>query len=150
MAWTYGGDPGTGTAAQRRDAVRLAIGDTDSNDQQLTDAEVDYFTGLAGDDITDAAIRCCRALVAKYARLVDGSHAGTSGSASQRHEHYKALMLTLESEIADNICPAAGGMSIGEKADNAGDSDLVQPFFERQRDDFPGTDGASVFEEADQ
>ncbi len=39
MAWTYGGDP----SANARDAIRFLIGDTDTNDQLLNDAEIAWI-----------------------------------------------------------------------------------------------------------
>ena len=42
MAFTYGGDP----ANSNREAVRFWSGDTNSSDQLLADAEIDYLLTL--------------------------------------------------------------------------------------------------------
>ena len=59
MAWTYDGDP----SANARDAIRFLIGDTDTNDQLLADAEVAWVNSqVTGSDtattgLYDAAYR---------------------------------------------------------------------------------------------
>ena len=44
---TYSGNP----ADSPRDALRLLVGDTDSDAARYTDAEMDYFLSRAGDDV---------------------------------------------------------------------------------------------------
>jgi hypothetical protein len=68
MAWTYSGNPG----ASDRDLVRFLIGDTDSTDEQLSDAEVDYLL-TAWTYPYGAAIAACSNLAATYSRMVDTS-----------------------------------------------------------------------------
>lgn len=115
MTWTYDGAPGSGTAAQRRDTVRLLIGDTDTNDQQITDEEIAYFLGQANDRPYYAAVSAARAIAASYARLVDNSLDQSSVSLSQLQTHYAQLATRLEKEAKTKGSalglPSAGGIS---------------------------------------
>jgi len=137
MAWTYGADP----ANSDRDAVRLTIGDTDTNDQQLQDSEVNYFLSLFGDTgsgrVIPASIRCCEALVAKYARQTDTTNQGLSVAASKRHDHYLSLAQTLrdqETTVADVFL---GGETFSEAETLDDNSDLIPPSFRIGLDDYP-------------
>lgn len=62
MAWTY--DPAKIEVGLNW--VRLRIGDTDTNDQQLSDEEITSL--LAVGDRVSAAVAAARAISAKYAR----------------------------------------------------------------------------------
>jgi hypothetical protein len=135
MAWTYGADP----VASNRDAVRLLVGDTDTNDQQLQDSEVEYFLGLfgvAGDSrVVPAAIRCCEALAAKYARQVDTTNQGLQVGASKRSEHYRALaddLRDLETTVAEVFL---GGSKYSEADLMDDNNDLIPPVFRRAQND---------------
>lgn len=64
MGWTFTNDPEN----VPRDALRSAIGDTNKDDQQLTDEHLAYLLGKHSDDIILAAIEACTQLAAKYAR----------------------------------------------------------------------------------
>jgi len=91
MSWTYSGDP----TASTRDQVRFLIGDTDTDDQQLTDAEVDYALAETSDEPYSAAIICAEALRSKYARKMDKSIGDLSASFSQLVDHYSKLIQQL-------------------------------------------------------
>ena len=117
MTWTYGGTPGTATAAERRDAVRLLIGDTDTNDQQVPDEEITFALAQASDDVYGAAAVMARTLAAKYARLVDVSFDSVRTAYSQRREQYLVLAQQMEVEakkrgLGGLGLPGAGGISI--------------------------------------
>ncbi len=136
MAWTYGADP----ASSNRDAVRLTIGDTDTNDQQLQDSEIEYYLslfGLTGDGrVIPASIRACEALAAKYARQVDTTNQGLSVGASKRMEHYQALATTLRLQGATVAEVFLGGSSYSEAASQDSDTDLIPPSFRKGQDDW--------------
>ena len=68
MVWSYSGDP----SSSDRDALRFLIGDTDTSDQQLVNEELDYLLTEHG-AVGPAGIAACRAMIGKYARLVDQS-----------------------------------------------------------------------------
>lgn len=134
MTWTYGGAPGTTTAATRRDAVRLLVGDTDTTDQQITDEEIAFGLSQASDDIYNASALLCRALAGKYARLVDTSVESVSSSYSQRAKQYAelAVRLTKEGKKLGSVgmgVPVAGGMSISEMEGVESDTDRVPSAF---------------------
>ena len=121
MTWTYGGAPGTTSAATRRDAVRLLVGDTDTTDPQVTDEEIAFALTQGADDVYVAGAVICRALSGKYARLVDSSVESVSASYSQRATQYAELAtrLTQDSKRLGSVglgVPDAGGISISDMA----------------------------------
>ena len=136
MAWTYGADP----ANSDRDAVRLLIGDTDTTDQQLQDSEVDYFLGLFGTSgnarVTPAAVRCCDALAAKYARQVDTTNQGLSVGASKRLAHYQSLAEELRLQLGTVAEVFLGGSKFSEAEKMDDNNDLIPPSFRRGQDDW--------------
>lgn len=135
MTWTYGGDPENSD----RDAVRLLIGDTDTNDQQLTDAEVDYFLSKSS-SVYRAAISAVRALIAKYARKVTKAVGDLRLSLSDRLGAYEALLEQLQADRGAAALPHAGGISVDRKDDVEEDTDRVTPSFERDQFSYPGTE----------
>ena len=125
MTWTYSGDP----SANNRDAVRFAVGDTDTADQQLSDEEIAYLLIDAG-GVKSAAIAAIRSLIAKFARAVDKSVGDLSVSYSQRLEHYKTLEKTLRADLGiRRATPYAGGISIADKTTDKLDTDRLDPAF---------------------
>lgn len=130
MSWTYTADPANST----RDAVRLLIGDTDTNDQQLQDGEISWFLSQAGGSALQGAIAACRALQAKYARLADTTVDDVQVRASQRRDGYRALIASLQAQAATSpsALPYCGGISIADKAAREADTDRVEPFFTRE------------------
>ncbi|MFZ0011272.1 MAG: hypothetical protein WAL97_05135 [Halobacteriota archaeon] len=60
MTWTYSGDP----KKSRLDNVRLLMGDTNENDQLLSNEEIQIFLEKTDSDLF-AAANACEALVAK-------------------------------------------------------------------------------------
>jgi hypothetical protein len=143
MAWTYSDAPGTGSAAALRDAVRLAIGDTDTTDQQITDAGIAWFLDQADDSVNGAARFAVKALWAKYSRQADTSHGKLKVSASQRAKAYKDLLDTMERENSYSAEMFVGGITISGNEDLASDTDAIQPTFEVGAFDSPGTSTGS-------
>jgi len=138
MSWTYGGDPENSD----RDAVRLQIGDTDTNDQQLTDSEVAYYLSENG-SVIGAAFGAVSAIIAKYARLVDEAVGDLKVSYSQRLAAYKELRSQLKSRRAvKHGMPVAGGLSLARKETVESDTDRVAPAIERDEFSFPGTESS--------
>ena len=127
MAWTYTSDP----EDVDRDAVRLLIGDTDTTDQQLQDAELDWFLSDEG-SVSGAAIAAARAIQARYARMVDKAVGDLRLSYSQRADHYADLATRLERRRAQRTgVPFAGGISQAQKDTVEADTDRVEPYFTR-------------------
>lgn len=125
MAFTYSSDP----AASDRDYVRFRVGDTDSTDQQLADAEVDAMLAEKGNKLTAAAF-CARAIAAKYARLVTQAVGDLRMDYSDLAKQYNELAQQLSSEASIAVAtPYAGGISIADKESAEDDSDRVAPAF---------------------
>ncbi len=138
MAWTYGGDP----ANSDRDAVRLQIGDTDSTDPQLTDAEVDYFLSQNG-TVNAASLAAVRAIMAEYARLVTKSVGDLRVNYSDRLKAYQSLEKQMKAKLITTAKPIAGGISISRKKTVEEDTDRVIPSIERDQFSYPGTEDSS-------
>lgn len=138
MTWTYSGTPGTSTAAERRDAVRYKIGDTDTTDQQATDEEIAFALAQASDDIYTASAIAARAIAGKYSRYADTSIDAVKTSYSQLSKSYMALAGRLEAEAKKYGSvglgvPLVGGISISEMDSVEEDSDRVRPAFRREQ-----------------
>ena len=136
MAWTYNGSPGTSTAPARLDAVRYFIGDTDTTDQQLQDAEITFCLAQTSDDVYLAASLAASSLSAKYGRLVDTvlDNSNVRASYSQRQKNYSDLSRQLEKKAVrfgskSLGLPEAGGLSIAEVLSVQTNPDRVVPMF---------------------
>ena len=129
MTWTYTNSPAT----IERDEVRLLVGDTDSNDPQLTDEEVAYFISEEG-SVGGAALAAVRALIAKFARLVNKSVGDLSLGYGQRLANYEVLETRLLRRANLRLTgPVATGLSVAAKEAVDADTDRVQPAFKRDQ-----------------
>src|SRR5690606_25432890 len=129
VTWTYSGDP----SSTDRDAVRFLIGDTDTDDPQVSDEEIDYLLTSHG-SVNAAALGAARAILARYSRLVDKSVGDLRLSYSQRVSGYKTLVASLQQRVAMAVAtPFAGGLSKSQKESVEDDSDRVEPAFERDQ-----------------
>jgi hypothetical protein len=127
MAWTYSGDP----AASTRDSVRFLIGDTDTNDQLLNDAEVAYFITTHG-TVNRAASEAARAVAAKFARLMNRSIGALSADFSTKYRQYLELAgdLLLKEET-EPVSPFVSGWKKDQKEAYMDDSNR-EPIFGRK------------------
>lgn len=141
MTWTYAVSSfDTTTTAGARNAVRLLVGDTDTNDQLVQDEEIAFALSEKGDNVYYAAAWICNAIATKFGRYVDTQLDGALESKySQRVEHYKQLALTLTAQgkatsgTALNVF--AGGISVADIESNRRLSDRpVSPIYEGQFD----------------
>lgn len=88
MAWSYSGDPATSS----KDAVRFLIFDTDTNDQLLQDAEINWCITQAGDSVYQAAHDAAYAIASKFSRMATSKTVGDlSLSYSDRAKAYFEL-----------------------------------------------------------
>ena len=128
MAFTY-----TSPANSDADAVRWWIGDTDSTDVQLSDAEIQYALDTTG-TVYRAAAWCARALKAKYSREIN-MRVGAGGEfrvdLSRMAQAYDELAEFLESRAIAYVAPWAAAISLDEKEAQEDDDDRVKPFFDR-------------------
>jgi hypothetical protein len=98
MAWSYDtADLNTTTASGRLNTVRLLVGDTNTEDQQVQNEEVTFSLSLNGDNVYYSGAWVARAIGAKYSRQVTTQLSGAlSASYSDLAIHYSTLADTLE------------------------------------------------------
>lgn len=144
MAWTYDvALLSADTAIGRRYVVRLAIGDTDTSDQQVQDEEIDYHLTAASDVVRTATIALLQALVAKYSRDADLWIGHTRIQRSQRARNYRML---LEQYTAYNptdfvVGMLVSGQTLADKEAFDTDTSAVQPAFSVGMDDITRSSG---------
>jgi hypothetical protein len=127
MTWTY--DPTDLSTDIAK--VRLYIGDTNTNDQGLTDEEIQSFIDL-GLSVDAATLRAAQALYGKWVRDVDRSNLGMSVSRSQKLQHLKDLIDGyLSPRVKRRASPFVGGVSQDSKDALEDDSDFIQPSIRR-------------------
>lgn len=68
MTWSYSGDPSDSAL----DEIRFLIGDTDTNDQLLSNEEITYLYTAYGDAYA-AAVACVVSLISKASRSAEES-----------------------------------------------------------------------------
>lgn len=123
MTWTYAGDP----SMSDRDAVRFLVGDTDTDDQLVTDEEIAWqLTEEA--DVYGAASTVAFAIAGRFARKADKSVGDLRVSFSQQVQQYRELAITLRQRQGQSLAePYAGGISISGKRTVENDTDRVRP-----------------------
>ena len=126
MTWSYDGDP----ANSDLDAVRREIGDTNTNDQLLSNEEVNFALDQEGDSITAASARCCEWLMREFAKQADKTIGQLNITLSQKSIRYEAMATKLRKKgIKSALAPYAGGLSETERDIDEADTNLVQPIF---------------------
>ena len=135
MAFTYGGDPSNSNL----ETVRFLIGDTDTIDQLLQDAEITYLLTIES-KLYDAAATACETIAAKFARKADTSNGTLSEKASQRSLAYERRASLLRSKVNRKVQVFAGGLTISGKDTLDESSTNVQPAFKLNQDRRSGRD----------
>jgi len=133
MTWSYSGNP----ASSANDAIRFLIGDTDTNDQLLSNEEIAWLnlqvtgSSTSTDQLYSTAHDAATSIAAKFTRLADKSIGDFSVSYSQKAEQYRQLSLDLKAQALRDSAPIpyAGGLSYSDKEIDIGDNDMVQPYF---------------------
>ena len=131
MSFTYAGDP----AATNLAAVRFLVGDTDTTDQLINDAEINYILTVET-NVRLAAAMTCDAISAKFSRKADTTTLGLSVAASKRAEAYRQRAMDLRSQVGRAAEIFVGGESIADKDTIEDGSDNVLPTFRRGADDY--------------
>ena len=133
MAWTYAGDPSVSSLA----TVRFLIGDTDTTDQLINDAEVTYLITVHG-NTNRAASEACRAIAAKFARLMSRSIGGLQADFSAKYTQYLELAdsLLAKDELAP-VAPFISGYSRSAKEAVELDNDRETTFGRKGQFDNP-------------
>jgi hypothetical protein len=97
MTWSYSGDPG----ASNLDEIRFLIQDTDTNDQLLSNEEINYLFD-AYSDAYSAAVAAVGILIAKASKVVEESKTvgdlSLSVKSGARLTQWQALMASLKAE----------------------------------------------------
>lgn len=137
MAWSYDeGNLNTGDTLGRLNAVRLLIGDTDTNDQQVQDEEIVFGLAQANNNVYGAGAWVCRVIAAKYSRNVDSEISGAlKESASQLQDHYNSLADNLEyqGQKLGGLGIAAGGLKVSTVDGVRANTDRVKPEFNKDQ-----------------
>ena len=141
-AWTYSGDP----SASLLDEVRFLIGDTDSTDQLLQDAEIRYALAAEASSAIKGAIRVARALVMKFGRKASLSVGDLSIQYGQRADTFQTLVLDLESQLTlySPVAPFVGGISVSNKEATEEELDRVKPAFRKGMHDNEGNEDSTT------
>ena len=111
MTWTYTNNP----TESRRDALRLAVGDTIENDPRLSDEEVEHFLGLYPDSLDLAAAQAAEAIAARYSSMAVSYVGDLDNSPHLKAEYYLKLARQLRSRaklaeeaVEDSIVASPG------------------------------------------
>jgi len=126
VTWTYDPTDLSTTLSQ----VRLKTGDTDEDDQLLSDEEVASVTDTYP-DVPRASIECIKIILAQpeAARAVDRNGTGFSASRSQRFQHLKDILDTLEAQSRLSAEPTWTGSSISANEALESDTDYIPSAF---------------------
>lgn len=126
MSWTY---TAANMATSPKDYVRFLIGDTISTDPQLTDEAINSILTLTSSLPYPAALQCCLALQALYARRADIAIDSFRVAMSDRVKAYKDLYNQIRIQNATRPgalgAPVVSGISISDMQSNAGNTDRV-------------------------
>ena len=114
MAWSYD----TGFATDK-DKIRFLIGDTDTNDQLLSNEEITAQLVLEP-RLYYAAATCANAIEARYSRFGDADVAYA----------FRQLARRLRERAQIQVEPYFGGISISDKESVAEDTDRPENYFE--------------------
>jgi len=97
MTWSYSGNPG----ASALDEIRFLIQDTDTNDQLLSNEEINYLFTAYGEAYS-AAVGCVVALIASASRSAEESKKvgdlSLTVKLGARLQQWESLMKHLQSE----------------------------------------------------
>jgi len=126
MNWTYTDDPKNVPL----DALRISIGDAQSNRPLLGDGALEYALDRASDDVPAASLICIDMIIAKFANMgkfVIGSFEVDSTLIIKEMEKIRNRMATTQGAGSGSIY--AGGISVSDKTLDPADTDVVQhPF----------------------
>lgn len=94
MTWSYSGDPSDSAL----DEIRFLIGDTDTNDQLLSNEEITYLYNSYGDAYA-AAVACVVSLISKASRSVEEAKTVGDLSLSRKYGARVDQWLILKSQL---------------------------------------------------
>jgi hypothetical protein len=135
MSWSYSAsDLTTTTSAGRINTVRLLVGDTDTTDQLVQNEEITFALSQSGDNVYYAAVWICRAIAAKFSRMVTTQLDGAlSANYSDKAKQYTQLAIQIEAQGKKTSGKAlgisAGGISVAAMDLANATTDRVPPAF---------------------
>jgi hypothetical protein len=134
LTWSYDNTAlGTGTEAERVNSVRLLLGDTDINDQQVQDEEVVFALSQNSDNIYSTGSWLAYTLASKYSRYVDIEIDGqVEEKYSQLYDQYTRLASSLSAQsksLSAGLYIYAGGIRTTQIEIAQEDTSRVQPEF---------------------
>ena len=135
MSWSY--DPNTlntTTDSGRVNTVRLLVGDTDTTDQLVQNEEILFALTQTGNNVYYAAVWICRAVAAKFSRMVTTTLDGAlSANYSDKAKQYNQLAVQVEAQgkktSGKSLGVSAGGISVSAMGVANSDPDRVKPAF---------------------
>lgn len=119
---SYTGDP----VNSATDRIRLIIGDTDVDEEGLTDEVIQYVLDKNTKETT-SAIECLKFLVAQYANRVTEKVGGLFVKESEKFEQYNKLLNLYTKDPSTALVAFsayAGGISKQDILDNANNPDV--------------------------
>ena len=149
MSFSYDDtDLTTATPSGRLNATRLLLGDTNSSDPQVQDAEVVFSLSENGDNVYYAAAWLARVVSSKYAREVDTELDGQlSADFSQLAKSYSKLADSLEYQAKTSgakLGVYAGGITKTGIETARLQTNRVQPSFRRDQFHNPPNENGRV------
>lgn len=138
MAWSYEEtDLRTTTASGRLNTVRLLLGDTDSNDQQVQNEEIAFALAQNNNNVYYAGAWCARIVAAKYSRKVTTSiDNAISADYSDLANQYNKLAESLEYQGKKSgavVGIKAGGITKSGVDAIRANTNRITPSFRRDR-----------------
>ena len=135
MSWSYSAsDLNTTTSSGRINTVRLLVGDTDTTDQLVQNEEITFALSQNGDNVYTSASWICRAIAAKFSRMVTTTLDGAlSANYSDKAKQYTQLAIQIEAQAkklsGKALGVSGGGISVAAMEVANADPDRVKPAF---------------------
>ena len=130
MVWSYST---ISLATNKKNQVRLLIGDTNSSFPILQDEEITFFLTENDDSVLAAAIDCCEAAAAEFSKEADTKNGALSVKASQRSEQYLVMAEKLRLRLSSYSDIFVGGATWSDVNDLDDDPSLIQPSFKQRQ-----------------
>lgn len=128
MSWSY-----NFTLSAAKDKVRLLLGDTNTNDQILSNEEITFFLTEHGSNIYSAVAACAEAAAAKFLRDKDRSAVGMSSNLSDRYNRFLELAKKYKARAGISAELDVGGILESRRDTIRSNSDLIPHFAQRGR-----------------
>ena len=139
MSWSFNDELPTD-----RDKVRLKIGDTNTDDQLLSNETIDALLDEHSDDVMLSTISCIRAIIAKFSRNLSRGAIGMSADLTVQVAHYQQLLADLiRANRGNSDARYKGSFSYDRQETIEDDSDFKRPAFKSGQWDHPGTADSS-------